>query len=287
MQVADVNTTTPRARGPLDDDPEVQALLAEARRTSATAFPNLDRTGCPAEEILEACVRSGRLPSPELRTHLLTCSSCFQHFRTLKAAHATGDTAASVTAVSASAVSSRSGFLAWGHLGWIGGLAACLLLASGAWLAWDQRWLLPRSATPAAVQSAAPASARHQGVPVVATALNDHTVFRGDPGAVAQTTSAPTQLPRGIVDVDLLLPAGDPAPTDLHSVALVDAFDAPVAPAISLSAKAATLRVRFDLSAIAPGRYSLRVSRHDFPPRYAPVVIHQDQNRNQDRSRPR
>ena len=44
-------------------------------------FPNPDRTDCPSGEALQTLAHSRRLPGVELRSHLLTCSECFQEYR--------------------------------------------------------------------------------------------------------------------------------------------------------------------------------------------------------------
>lgn len=47
----------------------------------ADDFPNPERRDCPTAETLSSFIRSGKLPSDELRAHLFGCSECFGEYQ--------------------------------------------------------------------------------------------------------------------------------------------------------------------------------------------------------------
>jgi hypothetical protein len=64
-------------------------FLEFAREYFSTEFPNPDMVGCPSREKLAAIARSNDLPDDTLRSHLFSCSACFNLYREVagKAAH--------------------------------------------------------------------------------------------------------------------------------------------------------------------------------------------------------
>ena len=63
-------------------DRTTEELLTLVQRRYATGFPNPQRAGCPAPEVLQSLVQSARLPDDVLHDHVFSCSECFNEYRT-------------------------------------------------------------------------------------------------------------------------------------------------------------------------------------------------------------
>ncbi|MBK7705986.1 MAG: hypothetical protein IPJ30_09450 [Acidobacteria bacterium] len=78
----------------LSDFDLAEEIIDFAREYRSESFPNSDCIGCPTHPTLVAVARSGELPDPEIREHLLFCSPCFNEFRTARDSAATPATTA-------------------------------------------------------------------------------------------------------------------------------------------------------------------------------------------------
>jgi hypothetical protein len=65
----------------LDDELLSAQIVEFTRAYQAEEFPNPDRNSCPSNETIAAVLNLGKLPEPELREHLLSCSPCFNAFQ--------------------------------------------------------------------------------------------------------------------------------------------------------------------------------------------------------------
>jgi hypothetical protein len=76
-----------RFGGNQDGEPRedfIDELLEFSDDYQSNDFPNIDREGCPAEDVLRKAAYSGRLIDETMREHLLTCSPCFTEFKSLR-----------------------------------------------------------------------------------------------------------------------------------------------------------------------------------------------------------
>lgn len=77
---------------PADGTVEFSASAMDlVQQDLALGFPNPDREGCPDEGVYKALLASGKLPTGEMKAHLLGCSQCYLSFRSLKTAHDTAN----------------------------------------------------------------------------------------------------------------------------------------------------------------------------------------------------
>jgi hypothetical protein len=83
----------------MSDEDLSEQILRFAQDYQEKAFPNLKREQCPSESDLLEIAKSGSLPDPEFRHHLLYCSPCFQEFRDLRRDFSPNETSVSKTPV--------------------------------------------------------------------------------------------------------------------------------------------------------------------------------------------
>ena len=194
------------------------------------ANPNPDRIGCPPREVLSSLSRRERPIGDSAYEHLATCSPCYQEFRALQEGHR-----------------SQHGVTPSGRARWIAAIAAVLVLvAVGAWLYFR---------TTGSVPPREPVMAELR----VEVDLRRFTVPRSPQ---EQGTRPPLELPRGLLAITMLLPAGsEPGAYDMQ------VLDTASRPQISASGQAeirnfiTILESRIDLRSTPPGDYQLALRR--------------------------
>lgn len=67
--------------GPAPESPDIDEIVALARRYYASGFPNPQRRGCPPPGEIVKVVSRRRAPGQALREHLFECSECFGEYR--------------------------------------------------------------------------------------------------------------------------------------------------------------------------------------------------------------
>jgi hypothetical protein len=90
MKTTPDNYTSEEYDGGQEQAPFAAALagmIVFSQKHQSFNFPNPERLGCPPLKTLQALIASGKLPGPELRSHLRGCSECFRSYRDTLAAH--------------------------------------------------------------------------------------------------------------------------------------------------------------------------------------------------------
>jgi hypothetical protein len=148
------------------------------------AHPNPTREGCPPHDVLVTLSRRERPIDDPAWEHLLDCSPCYAEVRDMQRAHliATSDAARRRWLLAVAA-------------------AAVLVVAAGVW------WIVAGGGTPAIVPSSS--------TPLQVTLdLRPYSVTRS---AETPDSPPPLELPRGVVELTLLLPVGsEPGPYDVQ-----------------------------------------------------------------------
>lgn len=205
------------------------------------ANPNPTRQGCPSRDVLVALSRRERPIEDPAYEHLLDCSPCYVEVRDMQRAYLM-------------AMHERSS-----HRWWLSvAAAAIVVVALGAW------WL---------------ATGRNQaaggtGAPVVMQMTLDLRPYSVTRSPTASDAPRPLELPRGVVELTLLLPVGsEPGPYD------VQLLDAQQRSMVSTLGEAAihdfvtTLEATVDLSELTLGNYRLAVRRTGDSWRVYPVLV--------------
>jgi hypothetical protein len=204
------------------------------------AHPNPTRDGCPPHDVLVALSHRERPIDDPAWEHLLECSPCYAEVRDMQRAHviASGDAARRRWWMAAAA-------------------AAVLVVAAGAW------WIVVERGTPVAPSTSA-------ALPVTLD-LRPFAVSRS-----AETTDAPPplELPRGMLEVTLLLPVGsEPGPYDVQVLnSERRSLDFAQGEA-TIRDFVTTLRVTLDLSEMTSESHSLAVRRTGDGWRTYPAVV--------------
>jgi hypothetical protein len=208
------------------------------------ANPNPARIGCPPRDVLVALSRRAKPIGDPAYHHLLECSPCYAEVRDMQRADVLAEY---------SRARSR-----W----WMAVLAAAAVVAAiGIWFVSPHQEDVPTS----------------KGGPVttqVTLDLRPHSAARGDSAAEAPP---PLLLPRGLVELTLLLPVGsEPGPYDVQ---LLDAEQVSLA---SAHGKAlirdfvTTVHASLDLGRVPTGDYGLAVRRVAEEWRVYPAVVRQE-----------
>lgn len=231
---------TPMAKS---NPPDLAALgfgdeLDEAFRG---ANPNPTRQGCPSHDVLVALARRERPIEDPAYEHLLDCSPCYVEVRDMQRAHLM-------------AAHERSS-----HRWWLSvAAAAIVVVALGAW------WL-------ATGRTQAPGGSGAPAIMQVTLDLRPYSVTRSP---TAPDAPPPLELPRGVVELTLLLPVG--SEPGLYDVQLLDAEQRSLA---SAQAEAAiqdfvtTLSVRLALSEVAEGSYRIAIRKTGDSWRIYPLIL--------------
>lgn len=208
------------------------------------ANPNPARVGCPPRDVLVALSRRAKPIGDPAYHHLLECSPCYAEVRDMQRAD-----------VLAAYSRARS---RW----WMPVLAAAVVVAAvGIWFV-----------SPG--QKGMPTSIRGPVAKQVTLDLRPHSVARGDSAAEAPR---PLVLPRGLVELTLLLPVG--SESGPHHVRVLDAEGRALA---STQGEAVirdfvtTVHVSLDLGRVPTGNYGLAVRRLAGGWRVYPAVVRQE-----------
>jgi hypothetical protein len=191
------------------------------------ANPNPTREGCLPREVLVALSRRDRSIDDPAWEHLLECSPCYCEVRDMQLAHLV-------------ALHERP-TRRW----WIGAAAAAaLVVALGVW------WL-------AASRGAVPGVTEPPTTIPLTLDLRPYSVTRS---STASDAFPPLELPRGLVELTLLLPVGSMPGS--YDVQVVDAAQRSLASTqgdAALRDFVTTLEATLNLSDVAPGNYRLAV----------------------------
>lgn len=202
------------------------------------ANPNPARDGCPSREVLAALAQRERPVEDPAYDHLTKCSPCYREVRALQQAAASRR---------ASAAGSRRRLLA-------AAAAAVLVVgATVAWLVFSQ----PGDVRPGGQVS----GGTEVAALTVEVDLREYALMRGGEG---QADLPPISLPRGRLNLTLLLPVGSEA--GRYDLQLRDAVSTTVASAIGeaqIVDFVTTLRASLETGALAAGAYELAVRRED------------------------
>ena len=198
------------------------------------ANPNPDRIGCPPRETLVGLARRAQPIGDPAYEHLVKCSPCYREFRALQSTLSADE--------STGTVSRRRGW-AWAAI------AALLVLGlGGTW-----RALYAPGASPPTMVSPQAAQLRAE------LDLRRFSTTRGERGPEA---AAPVSLPRGVVEVTLLLPVG--SEPGAYEIQLLDSELKSRASAQATGVIrdfVTTVRSTIDLRTVQSGSYQLAVRR--------------------------
>jgi hypothetical protein len=207
------------------------------------ANPNPTREGCPSHDVLAALSCRERPIGDPAYEHLIECSPCYIDVREMQRAQ---------VMASQDRRSQRR---------WIGAAAAAVLVvATGVW------WLALRRRT-AALPTEGPASFQ------VTVDLRPDSVTRRP---TAGSPPPPIELPRGVVELTLLLPVG--AEPGLHDVHVQDGTRGSLAFARGegkVRNFVTTLQSTLDLSGVTSGSYRLAVLTPNDDWLIVPVNVYQ------------
>lgn len=262
----------------------------------ARDFPNPSRENCPALASLDALIKAKRLPSHDIREHLLMCSECFIHYRTelfrnrvaQETATATAGivrehrrpplvpvlvtTVAAVFAVAAIFVMLKRNESARKTENTGSTLIAGSNPAAGnrqpGLAAPTVEQISPRSARqqisePSVRENSGSSTAENE----VAIDLERYNLLRG-PGGPEHPAMVlrPTQNA-----LTVKLPADSPKGT--YRLSLTDPFGHPVKSTEGISRDGSRLHLNLNLSAVKPARYLLCVARETEVPQCVPAVV--------------
>jgi hypothetical protein len=208
---------------------ENRLIKASQRVLLEGGYPNPDRVGCPGVEALKALAqRKADLRQSELAVlHIGGCSPCFIEYAGLQK-QATRHKA--VEAVLASA-------------------ALLILAVVGGW-AWRTHWFHELGGNVAT-------NVPYQKVTVD---LRNRLILRGD--QVPSANSGPIELPRGRLDLTLLLPNGS-APGD-YEVVISTELEKPLVSTTGIAMNrtgVTTLNVKLGTAKLNPGTYQLAIEQ--------------------------
>lgn len=216
---------------------ENRMIKSGQRVLLAGGYPNSDRVGCPGMEALKALAqRKADLRSEQAVLHIGGCSPCFIEYAALQKRATRRKT---VELMLASA-------------------ALLILAVVGGW-AWKTHWLHGIGANVATNIS-------YQKVTVD---LRNRLILRGD--QVPSATSGPIQLPRGRLELTMLLAKGSRSGN--YEVRVSTGLERPIMSVTGTAAMEngnAVLNVKLDLSRLAPNTYLLAIGtvgaeRNEYP----------------------
>jgi hypothetical protein len=219
--------------------PDSSAFSAddEIDRVLASANPNPDRVGCPPADVLIALARRERPISDPAHVHVVQCSPCYREFRVIQQR----------------ATTQPLGILhrrTW----WVAAAAAVILAAGLA--AWVAFFGMKEPSGPGRVPEAVPAAPLD-----VLVDLRRHTVSRSAQG---QEEQPPVVLPRGLLNMTVLLPVGaEPGAYEIRLVKGDRRSQASAEGHAEIRDGITTLRVTMDLRSLSAGSHHLALRRAD------------------------
>ena len=193
------------------------------------AHPNPTRKGCPPHDVLVTLSRRERPIDDAAWEHLLDCSPCYVEVREMQRTHV---------------IASRGAVRRW----WLAAAAAAVVvIAAGVW------WIVAARGTPPTAPSP---SASLQ----VTLDLRPYSVTRR--AETPDSPPPPLELPRGVVELTLLLPVGsEPGPYDVQELKAKSGTVNSEKGEAAIREFVTTLPVNIDLAGVVPGDYELAVRR--------------------------
>jgi len=200
------------------------------------ANPNPERTGCPTREVLVALARRERMSDDPAYEHLIKCSPCYREVRALQ-----------------QAAGERRVQAAQSRLPWMAAAAAVVILAAvGAWYASRETSDVQQTSATSEVSPATDLNARLD--------LRKYSVARAEE---KQLPPEPISLPRGRLNLTLLLPVGyEAGPYDVQLLDSNLSSQASATGNAEIRDYVATLQANLQTTDLAPGKYQLAVRRH-------------------------
>jgi hypothetical protein len=201
------------------------------------ANPNPARVGCPPRDVLIAVARRERPADDPVHRHLIKCSPCYREVRALQ-----------------QAAGERRVIAGQLRMWWAAAAAAVLVVGIvGSWVLFSRPGGI---ATPSRERSVSsnPAAMSAQ------LDLRKYTVMRGDE---RQAEPEPISLPRGRLNLTLLLPVGsEPGQYDVQVLDSNLASKASTTGDAEIREYITTLDAMLDVGALSPGAYQLALRRH-------------------------
>ncbi|MFZ0337679.1 MAG: hypothetical protein WAL45_06575 [Terracidiphilus sp.] len=220
---------------------ENRLIKAGQRVLLEGGYANPDRVGCPGAEALKALAqrKADLRQSEQAVLHIGGCSPCFIEYTALQKQATRRKT---VELVLASA-------------------ALLILAVVGGW-AWKTHWLRASGAN----------VATNMPYQKVTVDLRNRLILRGDQAPTAN--SGPIQLPRGQLDLSILLPKGSgPGNYEVQvSTELEKSLVATTGMAVNQNGVTA-LKVKLNISNLSPGGYLLAIGGAGSGPREYPLVV--------------
>jgi hypothetical protein len=228
-----LKSPTPDEGKPLSKRDE-QRLLEAGRSVFSTAFPNPDRQGCPAPDLIRAIAYRKADPAQhrDFIVHMSRCSPCFNDFARLQE--------------EAKRARRRRGL----------GVAAGVVLVIGlALFAWSERRRLTRP----------------EGVQVATLDLTHRGVLRGE---ASGPPKPPLELSADLLELTVYLPVGsEPGAYELQILKQASAPVWSGEGQANSENQGVVLRFKVDLSAAKPGPYFLAIRRVGWDWVYYPLVV--------------
>jgi hypothetical protein len=228
-----LKSPTPDEGKPLSKRDE-QRLLEAGRSVFSTAFPNPDRQGCPAPDLIRAIAYRKADPAQhrDFIVHMSRCSPCFNDFARFQE--------------EAKRARRRRGLA----------VAAAVVLVIGlALFAWSERRHLTRP----------------QGVEVATLDLTHRGILRGEESGPPKP---PLELSAGRLELTIYLPVGsEPGDYDLQILKQAGAPLWSGEGQAKTEDQGTALRFKVDLSEAKPGSYFLAIRRRGWDWAYYPLMI--------------
>jgi hypothetical protein len=220
---------------------ENRLIKAGQRVLLEGGYPNPDRVGCPGVEALKALAerKADLRQSEQVVLHIGGCSPCFMEYTALQK-RATRHKAVELVLASA---------------------ALLILAVVGGW-AWKTHWFHEFGGNLAT-------NVPYQKVTVD---LRNRIIFRGE--QTPSANSGPIQLPRGRLDLTLLLPKSD-GPGD-YEVRVSTELETPLVTTTGIAVSQnglPALKVKLDVSNLSSGGYLLVIVRAGVEQREYPLVV--------------
>ena len=220
---------------------ENRLIKAGQRVLLEGGYPNPDRVGCPGVGALKALAerKADLRQSEQVVLHIGGCSPCFIEYTTLRRQAKRRKTVELVLAS-----------------------AALLILAVGGGWAWKTHWLHTIGGNVAT-------SVPYQKVTVD---LRNRLILRGD--QVPSVNSGPIQLPRGRLDLTVLLAKGS-RPGN-YEIRVSTELEQPIVSVTGTAAMEngnAAVNVKLDLSQLAPNTYLLAIGQAGAERNEYPLVL--------------
>jgi hypothetical protein len=222
---------------------EDRLIKAGQRVLLEGGYPNPDRVGCPGSEVLKSLAerKMDLHDAEQWLLHLGSCSPCFIEYTAFQKQPARRKTLELVLAS-----------------------AALLILAGVAGWLWKGHWFRGTGGKRSV--------ARVMPYQKVTVDLRNRIVFRGE--QLPSANSGPIQLPRGRLDLTMLLPTGS-GPGN-YEVQVYTALEKPLVATTGMTVNQngiTVLKVKLDVLNLSPGDYLLAIGGAGAERREYPLVV--------------